>query len=100
MAINIISKISLLQPVQTVIYMYTLHSNQVKHQKHSLGFSQRSHAKRRDETLLTAFRFIKLNQGNREGYKPQRQKPMTVPKGPTRRKMPWIKPSLPGVASD
>ena len=65
----------LIQPVQTVIYMYTLHSNQVKDQNHSFGYSQRPHAKRRDETLLTVSRFIKLNENNREGYKPRRQNP-------------------------
>ena len=65
----------LIQPVQTVIYMYTLHSNQVKDQNHSFVYSQGPHAKQRDETLLTSSRFIKLNQGNREGYNPQRQNP-------------------------
>ena len=68
---------NLIQTVQIVIYMYTLHSNQVNDQNHSFGNNQRPHAKRREETLLIAFRFTKLNQGNREGYKPRGKKTIT-----------------------
>jgi len=87
----------LIQPVQTVIYMYTLHSNQVKDQNHSFGYIQRPHAKRRDETLLTASRFIKLNQGNHEGYKPQSQAITAL--RTNKEGTPWIKPGLPGKAN-
>ena len=73
--------------------MHALHSNQIKTQNPQSRLQLRTHAKQRVKLVLTMFRFTKLNQGNCEGYKPRSQI-HDCPKGPARRRTPWIKTRL------
>ena len=71
-----IYKMKLIQLVQTVIYMYTLYSNQIKKPKTTVSASAKDSMLNKEmKLLIAANRFIKLNQDNREGYKSRRPNP-------------------------
>ena len=74
--------------------MYTSHSKQVKNQNFSIDYSQRSLDKRRDKNSLNNV----LVHGTEPRVPTHEGKTHNCPKGPARRKTPWIKLGLPGEA--